>query len=126
MDYEKRRQQITELRKRGESLAEIGKKYNITKQRVDQIVNKVLTGCDFVREKVRIRDKHTCQNCGKRWKKGQRRLDVHHLNGLCGKLSRTYDKVDSMNCLITLCHKCHMNLDEVRHKISVKGSPRVK
>ena len=37
-----------------------------------------LSGRDRTREKVRIRDNYTCQGCGKKWQKGQRRLDVHH------------------------------------------------
>src|ERR1700682_1437819 len=37
-------------------------------------------GQDYVREWVRIRDRHTCQVCRKEWQKGKRRLDVHHLD----------------------------------------------
>ena len=69
-------------------------------------------GMDYTREKVRIRDNQTCQNCGKIWVDGQRKFDVHHLNGLCGKKSRKYDKVSEMDGLITLCHKCHFNHPE--------------
>lgn len=48
-----------------------------------------------------------------------RRFDIHHLNGLCGKRSLKYDKVDAMPGLITLCHKCHFN----RHDWSKWGQP---
>ena len=34
-----------------------------------------------LRELIRIRDKRTCQACGKKWKTGERRLDIHHLKG---------------------------------------------
>src|SRR3990167_10518741 len=71
-----------------------------------------LEGKDYTREKVRIRDDYTCQMCEKRWKEGERRFDVHHLNGLCGKKSTKYDKVSEMDGLITLCHKCHFNHPE--------------
>ncbi len=81
-------------------------------------------GSDYTREMVRRRDKHTCQKCGKKWKKGKRRFDVHHLNGNCGKLSQSYDRVKSIHLLITLCHKCHLNLPEVRKKMSKKKSKR--
>lgn len=62
---------------------------------------------DRTREIVRIRDKHTCQMCGKIWVIGTRRFDVHHLNGFCGKKSLAYDRVKDIDGLITLCHKCH-------------------
>lgn len=81
-------------------------------------------GMDFTRQLVRIRDKHTCQKCRKVWKRGQRRFDIHHLGGLCGNKSRTYDNWIGMTNLITLCHKCHLNLDEVRSKMSQRSSQR--
>ena len=74
-----------------------------------------LEGSDFTREAVRRRDNHTCQACKKVWTSG-RRFDVHHLNGLCGKKSKSYDKLETAHLLITLCHKCHLNLKEVRQK----------
>lgn len=159
MDYKKRREEVIKLRSYGNSLQEIGKKFNISRQRVYQIINNpprngqcfacgkmsetirkicsicfnkyfnresggCLEGLDYIRECVRIRDKHTCQECGKVWKKGQRRFDVHHLDGQCGKKSQSYDRKANMDGLTTLCHKCHLNLDEVRHKMSAKSSPR--
>lgn len=65
-------------------------------------------GRERTREMVRIRDGHTCQDCGKRWQPGSRRFDVHHLNGLCGLKSRKYDRVEDIITLITYCHKCHL------------------
>jgi len=35
---------------------------------------------DRTREKIRIRDNHACQNCGRVWREGEKRLDVHHLD----------------------------------------------
>ncbi len=65
-------------------------------------------GRDYVREMVRIRDKRKCRDCRKSWRRGiERRLDVHHLNGLCGKNSRGYDSVKNLKGMITLCKKCH-------------------
>lgn len=69
-------------------------------------------GRDRTREIVRIRDKHTCQDCKKVWKEGDRRFDIHHLNGKCGKMSRGYDSEHNLTGLITLCHKCHFNRPE--------------
>lgn len=86
--------------------------YNITicKKCIDLQNIPPLTGVDRTREIVRIRDKHTCQKCKKKWKIGQRRFDVHHLYGECGKKSKKYDKVSEIKNLITLCHKCHMGI----------------
>jgi hypothetical protein len=71
-------------------------------------------GRDFTRELVRMRDNHTCQRCGKKWKKGQRRFDVHHLDEkIIGKVNTLnipikYDR-ENMDKLITFCHKCHFD-----------------
>lgn len=75
---------------------------------------------------VRQRDKYTCQDCGfvrttedvikhnaplgKGAIKGKiKSLDVHHLEGMCGKNSIGYDSTKDISKLITLCHKCHFN-----------------
>lgn len=65
-----------------------------------------------VRELVRIRDNHICKTCGKVWKKGQRRFDVHHIDVEMesGKSSIKWDR-EHMDRMITLCHKCHFNLN---------------
>ena len=68
-----------------------------------------LSGRDRTRQLVRDRDHNQCQVCKKKWRKGGRRFDVHHLGGDCGKFSRSYDKVGNISALITLCHKCHFN-----------------
>ncbi len=67
--------------------------------------NTKATGMDQPRERVRMRDNWTCQKCEKVWNPPMRRFDCHHLNGLCGKLSRAYD--NNLEGMITLCHKCH-------------------
>lgn len=76
-----------------------------------------LKGRERTRMMVRMRDNFTCQDCGEirtpnNIEKGMKNFDVHHLNGMCGKLSRSYDKVDSLDQMITLCHKCHFNRPE--------------
>lgn len=83
-----------------------------------------IQGMDVIREMIRIRDCHKCQSCWKEWIPGQRRFDIHHLNGLCGKRSRSYDKVRDIENCITLCHKCHLNLEEVKYKMATRTSPR--
>ena len=76
-----------------------------------------LTGRDFLRECVRIRDNHTCQECRKIWEKGKRRLDVHHLDPK-KESSREYELSKCFDEMVTLCHKCHLNLHSVREKMS--------
>ena len=83
-----------------------------------------MTGRDFVRAQVRLRDKYICQDCGARRTpesvrrhnskmaslKGKVKMfDVHHLKGLCGQKSRGYDPVCDMQLVVTLCHQCHYN-----------------
>lgn len=65
-----------------------------------------LTGRDALREKVRVRDNHTCQHCNKKWLEGERRFDVHHLEE---SRQSTYDyNSEELEKMITLCHKCHL------------------
>ena len=85
------------------------------------------TGRDAVREAVRKRDNYTCQACGKIWVPGQRRFDVHHLDGICGKKSRGYDKVkDDSSKLVCVCHKCHYHLNSFSKKGKVEKLKRSK
>jgi hypothetical protein len=80
---------------------------------------KYLEGREFLREKVRIRDNHTCQKCKKKWQRGSRRFDVHHLDPhLEGDEGRKY-RNNPIDKMITLCHSCHLKLPEVRQKMKV-------
>lgn len=76
---------------------------------------------DKIREWVRVRDKHTCQICLKVWKPGQRRFDVHHeeehMEGQSKEKGITRYDLANMDKMVTLCHKCHLNLDVVRRKM---------
>lgn len=126
----KRYEQIILLRKKGKNLREIGEIFGVSRQAIEIRIKrgvpkkskssmthglgKIFSGRDLVREQVRIRDNHTCIDCSKIWVKGNRRFDVHHLNGMCGKKSKGYDKVSEMDGLITLCHRCHYNRPEHR------------
>lgn len=71
-----------------------------------------------IRELVRIRDNHTCQKCGLKWTVGERKLDVHHID--CDNTkSRQCDKwEEEKDNMMTLCHKCHLNLPQHREKMT--------
>ena len=58
-----------------------------------------ITFCNELKELIRIRDHHTCQNCGASQKNHRRKLDVHHINY---KKNDIYPKN-----LISLCDSCH-------------------
>jgi hypothetical protein len=75
-------------------------------------------GREYVRGMVRKRDGHKCQKCKNEWKEGQRAFDVHHKKGLCGKLSRAYDRKATMSLLTTLCHKCHCQTHTYRRAVA--------
>lgn len=65
------------------------------------------TGWNFVRLKVLARDNCICQVCG-----GGAR-EVHHLDGT-GSNRLEKEKNNSMDNLITVCHKCHIKLDVIQ------------
>lgn len=54
-----------------------------------------------LKEKIRERDKRTCQLCGV--KEDGRKLDVHHIH---------YDKENCYPDLITLCYKCNIKVNK--------------
>jgi len=81
---------------------------------------KYLEGLDFIREKVRVRDNHSCQICFKKWEQGQRRFDVHHLNPEL-ESNREYKNSKCFDEMITLCHKCHLNLEHIKNKRRVSS-----
>ena len=64
------------------------------------------TGRDYSREIFRLKKGNKCEICGKIWKVGMRRFDLHHLEE-CGKLSRAYDRLENIMKYMLACHKCH-------------------
>ncbi|MGV8131821.1 MAG: hypothetical protein ACP5N7_07015 [Candidatus Pacearchaeota archaeon] len=78
-----------------------------------------LEGRDRNRECVRLRDNHTCQKCFTKWSGKGRRFDVHHITDETGEKSKSYESLAKLlepGYVITLCHKCHLNID--KQKIS--------
>ena len=85
-----------------------------------------LYGRNLVREKIRIRDNWTCQICGEVWTLGKRRLDVHHKDCIKEK-TKQYDNYEiEKHNMITLCHKCHLNLPEHKKTMSEAQLKKVK
>jgi len=133
---ERRKDLMLILKENGENNKNIGDVFGISRERVRQILTEdikrkswkvkytgkiYLTGRDFAREKIREHFDHTCQKCGKKWKKGMRRFDVHHFS--CDPSdSRKYDKDVDFNAVTLLCHKCHLNLPGHREAMSKKHS----
>jgi len=79
----------------------------------------MISGIEISREKVRVRDNHTCQICGTIWIIGERKFDVHHRSNKSG-MQKKYDNKDSFIHLITLCHKCHLQMTfRLRRGLSV-------
>lgn len=151
--FQRRYRRIRELKKQRYSLSEIGRRFKISKQRVSMIISsglpsrgigaprkhgltvrgfrgrkRGLQGRDLLREKIRIRDNHTCQICKKKWREGQRAFDTHHLDGKYeGKSNgRGMYEIDKLNPdkMITLCHKCHLNLPHLKEKF--KNTSKIK
>ena len=146
-----RKQQMINLRNKRYTYKAIGDIFGITRQRVEQILNPAkylyklkpeteipkgwipgvvidgdngFQGTDFLAEKVRIRDSHTCQICSKVWSDGMRRFDVHHLDPECESV-KTYENYKKFDRMITLCHKCHLRLPHIKIKLgrSVHKTP---
>lgn len=85
-----------------------------------------LGGRDYLRELVRLRDKHICQRCKKKWKIGKKRFDVHHQNpNFEGTNGFVYNANFDINKMITLCHSCHFRLDSVRNKMKIAVKRRI-
>ena len=93
----------------------------IQKDRVYKYGEKIFAsgGLGYLREAIRIRDKRTCQKCGKAWIMGMRRFDVHHLDEKLEN-NRSCAASKAPNKMITLCHKCHLSLPHIRKKMSMK------
>lgn len=140
------------LRKQGKTQKEIGEIFGVNRMKVQRIMNyyvpfkrarkqkliqvfkikkpsknrnKITSGGrDCFREKIRARDKWTCQICSKKWIEGNRRFDIHHLDEKMDGKSKEkgigkYDR-EHPDKLITLCHQCHFSLDVTRNKM-LKG-----
>lgn len=55
-----------------------------------------------VKRKVRIRDGHRCQMCGKDYN-----LEIHHEKYYVNGVSIVGNELEYLDCLITLCEDCH-------------------
>lgn len=88
------------------------------RERHMRVGRRYLQGMDFAREIRRVIGGHVCELCGRKWKAGMRRFDVHHPND-DNKKTRKYEKIGDLLNAVILCHKCHMRLPETRNKMRV-------
>jgi len=104
------KKKMLNLKNKGFSYGKIGKLFNLSRQRIHQIISeygKLLDNSDYseICQKIFKRDDNICQKCGE----ADLNLIVHHI-----------DKNDSNNeftNLITLCNNCHLDL----HRPDKKG-----
>ena len=121
-EEKKKRQRVMQLRHScGQSMACIAKDFTLSQQQVSNILRakykkllceqypqlQKISGRDYNREKVRIRDKLICKDCGRKWKEGERRFDVHHKDFDKDK-TKGYDLKKEWKNLVTLDHSCHL------------------
>jgi len=110
---DKRKAQMQELKDTGYAYSSIGKIFNVSRQRVHQIlsgyakprkerVKKLSKAYIRIRQLVLARDNYTCQVCGQ----VSTRLYVHHKdhNGY----GATNKPDNSLSNLITVCPSCHI------------------
>lgn len=112
------REEVSKVYEISGSYSKAASVLGISRARVHQIVSGkrykrkgTLQGRDWAREKVRVRDNFTCQSCRKVWRVGEVRFDVHHINDKNGENTRSFDRKESYEGLITLCHKCHLKIE---------------
>lgn len=60
-----------------------------------------------VKRKVRIRDGHRCQMCGKTYN-----LEIHHKTYKIGGVSIIGHELECLECLTTLCEDCHSKVHD--------------
>jgi len=112
-DKEKRNKKIISEIKKGKGYSEIGKIFNLSRQRIYQIhaSNK---NCKLLRSlELEIRN---CQKCGKR--KGFYQLGIHHIDGNPNNNNR--------NNLIVLCQSCHAKEHNNKFKKNIDNMGRPK
>lgn len=87
------------------TLQEIGNKYNISRERVRQIINTVKDGRNYNKDHSgRKYRKEYCEFCFIKKEELKTSLNIHHLNG--------NHKDNNPHNLMTLCFNCHHNLHE--------------
>lgn len=89
------------------------------KQKIFRKIGRKFGGVGILCELARMRDNYTCQICGKKWHPGMRKFDVHHLDRAIESKKakdRTIEDYKGVG-MITLCHKCHLNLEEIRDRM---------
>lgn len=89
----------------------------------DYDIYRNLGGRDRMRFLISARDNHTCQNCGKKWKYGNRKFPSHKI-GLDDNRTYKQSKEEQAD-FVTFDHKCHSNIYEhVQSMMGNRNKPR--
>ncbi|NCD40593.1 MAG: HNH endonuclease [Bacteroidia bacterium] len=112
-----RNQRIIELRNKGLSYQSIGKIFDISYQRAQQIAvginSRNVRVWNKIRDDIKKRDDYTCQICGFKKKK----LVVHHIDEV-----PTNNKYNNLVCL---CDSCHIHLHSQSGSVDKSKYPRI-
>lgn len=92
---------MKEMRDAGYTYNEIGKEFNISRQRVDQLINDYRTIRSHARKNIIIAAQHYCQVCKE--KKKNNELYIHRING------NPHD--NNIDNLLVVCRECHKKAD---------------
>ncbi len=126
-------ERMKQLRKKGLSYGSIGKVFEISRQRVHQLITDYITPdirikcknrpdikkLKMIYDYVFKRDNWTCQKCEVRHKEllkleKRDRIIIHHIDNDW--------KNSNPNNLICLCNKCHLNLHRPSNNINLYNS----
>jgi 5-methylcytosine-specific restriction endonuclease McrA len=101
-EWKKKKDKIISMRESGMTLDAIGKVFNVSRQRIKQIVTPNYSY--YYKQVVKDRDKNKCQMCGKK-----ETLHVHHLDR--DTFNNKHDN------LITLCKECHTKIHTITNRL---------
>jgi hypothetical protein len=114
--------QMKQLKEKGFSYGSISKLFNISRQRVHQLISGYISpdkqnkGLNKLFEFIFERDNKECQICGRVFKtiiKSKNNLLIHHID-------KNWNN-NNPNNLICLCNNCHLRLHGPRTKQNFKN-----
>ena len=117
-------EKMKQLKEKGLSYQTIGNLFNISRQRIHQIIKYPHSNSSYgyeyekMRQKAFKRDNYKCVLCN------SKKIVIHHLDGngasKNGKLLKTKEQDNNLNNLITLCQSCHTRIHKRKRGYSKK------